>query len=209
MRIKLALAAGLLLIPLAAAVALSHVPLVVVRENLPETHQILVATNQAASACQSNEVLPAKTSAIRLGITTALGPRVTVEVRSGSHLITMGSHDAGWNGASVTIPVRPIPRPLTPVTICFQLTLLNGPAEMLGWPTKHSAATSNGKSLPGRMHIEYLRPAEHSWWSMATAVAWRLGLGRAASGSWNVFLVIALAASLVVLSSWLVLRELR
>jgi hypothetical protein len=208
-RIKLALAAGLLLIPLAAVVALSHAPLVVARENLPETHQILVATERAAGACQSNEVLPAGTSAIRLGITTALGPHVAVQARSGSQLITTGSHSAGWNGASVTIPVKPVAHTIAPVTICFQLTLLNGPAEMLGWPTKHSAAISNGKPLPGRMHIEYLRPAERSWWSMATAVAWRLGLGRAADGSWNVFLVMALAASLVVLSSWLVLRELR
>ncbi|HEY3827722.1 MAG TPA: hypothetical protein VGL57_00870 [Solirubrobacteraceae bacterium] len=211
MRIRLALAAGLLLIALAAARTLAHAPLVVTLDNSLVTHETLVSTTAPATACQAGEILPAGTSAIRLGLTTALGPRVRVTVWSGSRLLTEGVHGPGWEGASVTVPVRPVAsRTLAPVRVCLRLDLLNGPVSMLGWDTRHAiAATGGGKRLPGRMHIEYLRPAQASWLSMASATARRLGFGRAASGIWNAVLVGALAALLVAISCWLVTRELQ
>jgi hypothetical protein len=210
-RIRLALAIGLLLIALATAVTLAHAPLVVARDNSAVTHTSLVTTTGPAEACQRDEVLPGGTSAVRFGLTTVLGPRVNVRVFSDSRLITQGTRPPGWEGASVTVPVRPVPAgaPI-PIRICLQISTLNGPVSMLGWHTRHAPATGgSGKPLPGRMHIEYLRPSQGSWWSMATATARRLGLGRPASGTWNAFLVMALAAALVALSSWLLARELR
>jgi hypothetical protein len=211
MRVAIALASGLLAIAIVAAVTLSHTPLVLARENLPLTHKALVTARQPASACQTREVLPAGTSAIRLGLTTDFGPRVGVQAFSGSRLLTRGSYPQGWDGASVTVPVTPVSRTYGSVEVCFQISELNGPVEMLGLTTHRRAlkAHAGGQVLPGRMHLEYLRPGDQSWWSMATAVAWRLGLGRAAPGTWNALLVMALAATLIVLASWLVLRELR
>ncbi len=209
MRIAVALAASLLAIAVAMVAALAHAPLTVARQNLPQTHHPLGSTERAGSACQGGESLPRDTSAIRLGITAALGPRVTLQILSGPRVITRGAHAAGWDGASVTVPVKPVARTFTPVRICFQLRQLNGPVEMLGVPTGHArAATSEGRPLTGRMHIEYLRPGGASWWSMATATAWRFSIGRAASGPWNVFAVLALAALLVALSLWTATREL-
>ena len=40
--------------------------------------------------------------------------------------------------------------------------------------------------------VEYLRAGHGSWWSRASSVARHMGLGHAASGTWIVFLLIAL-----------------
>jgi hypothetical protein len=208
--VKLALAAGLLLIALAAGATLAHAPLVVARDNSGVTHEELVSTTGPAEACQSREALPRETSAIRLGLTAVLGPRVAVRVLSGSRLLTRGTQAPGWEGASATVPVRPLARAFAPVTVCIRMTLLNGPVAMLGWLThRATSAVGEGKHLPGRMHMEYLRAGGESWWSMATSTARRLGLGRTAAGTWNALLVMVLAAALIVLSSWLIARELR
>jgi hypothetical protein len=209
MRIKAALAASLALIALALALTLSHAPLAVARKGVAPEHT-LVSADKPAKACQASETLPRDTTAIRLGLTSALGPRVAVKVLSGSRAIARGSAAAGWSGASVTVSVKPISHTVAPVAVCFTTTLMNGTVAMRGVPTSpRAAAKSEEGPLPGRMGIEYLRPGNSSWWSQLTAVARHLGLGRAASGTWNALLVAALAAALVTLSSWLVLQELR
>jgi hypothetical protein len=209
-RVGLALAAGLLVITTAAVLTLAHAPLALVREGALRSHTKLVTTTGPASACQAHEVLPQGTAAIRLGLTTDLGPRVTVKVLSHSQVITQGTHPPGWEGASVTVPVRPLARAFAPVTVCARLGALNGPVAMLGLPTPAAqAAVSAGKALPGELLVEDLRPDPRSWWSMANAIAWRFSIGRAASGPWNAMLVLALAAMLVTLSAWLLTRELR
>jgi hypothetical protein len=207
--VKLALAAGLLLIGIAAAASLAHAPLVVAHENAPLTHATLVSTNTPTGACQAGEVLPRGTSAVRLGLTTVLGPRVAVQVLSHGRVIARGVHGPGWAGASVAVGLRPLARTFAPVTFCFRMDLLNGFVSMLGWHTHRAlAATADGKPLPGRMHLEYLRRGSESWWSMVLPIARRLGLGRPASGTWNAVLAAALALGLIALSSWLVVREL-
>ena len=209
MRVKVALAVGLALIALAFVLTLAHAPLTVARGGVATEHT-LVSTAKPASACQGGETLPRGTTTLRLSLVTELGPRVAVKVLSGSRLVTRGATPPGWSGASVTVPVQPLPRTVAPVKVCFAMTQMNGNVAMRGSPTGHAlAARSVEGPLPGRMGIEYLRPGGSSWWSKATAVARRLGLGRAASGTWNAFLVIALAASFIALSSWLVVKELR
>jgi hypothetical protein len=209
-RVKLVLAAGLLAIAAAIALTLSRAPSTVARANLPLTHTRLIETTQPAAACQAGEVLPAQTTAIRLGLSTNIGSRVTVQVFSGSHVVTTGERGPGWRGASVAVPLRALSQAVPEAKVCFQLSDLNAMIKMLGVPTGHAtAAVAEGKALPGRMHIEYLRAGRASWWSMVTAVARRLGLGRATSGTWNALLVLGLATLLVALSTWLVNRELR
>ena len=210
MRVRAALAAGVALIAVAFAWTLSRTPQVVARSNSEFTHKTIALTTTPAGACQARETMPRGTSSIRLGLTAVVGPRVTVEVRAGPRLLARGARGAGWEGGSVTVPVHPAARTASPVTVCFALDELNGPVEMLGLRTHRSPARGQeGKPLPGRLHIEYLRPGHATWWSMASATAQRLGLGRAASGTWNAVLVAALAATLIALSSWLVVRELR
>jgi hypothetical protein len=209
MRVKVALAAGLGLIAIALAATLSHAPLTIARESSP-ANQTLVSTNQAARGCQAQETLPRDTSAIRISLTSSLGPKVTVKVLSGKRVLTHGSYPPGWAGASVTVPVASISHTVTPVKVCFGLTSVNGKVLMRGEPSAPAvAAKSEEGALPGRMSIAYLRPGHRSWWSQATSVARRLGLGRAAAGAGNALLVLVLAATFVTLSSWLVVKELR
>jgi hypothetical protein len=209
MRIRVALAVGLALIAVAFVVTLAHAPLTVARRGLAPEHT-LVSTPKPAKACQGGETLPRDTVALRLSLAVALGPRVAVRVLSGSLVIAHGATPAGWSGASVTVPVRPLPRTVAPVKVCFAMTQMNGKVAMRGTPTSRAqAATSAGEHLPGRMNIEYLRRGASTWWSQATAVARHLGLGRTASGTWNAVLVMVLAASFITLSSWLVVKELR
>jgi hypothetical protein len=209
MRIRVALAVGLTLIALVFVVTLSHAPLTVAQSGVATEHT-LVSTTKSAAACQARETLPRETTALRLSLTSALGPRVTVKVLSGSHMIARGATPPGWSDASVTVPVQPLPHTVAPVKVCFTITQMNGKVAMRGTPTGSAlAARSMEGPLPGRMGIEYLRPSGSSWWSRATTVARRLGLGRAASGTWNALLVMALAASFITLSCWLVVKELR
>jgi hypothetical protein len=209
MRIRVALGVGLVLIVVAFVVTLAHTPLTVARSGVATEHT-LVSTGKPAAACQGGETLPRGTTALRVSLTSALGPRVAVRVLSGSHVIARGTTQPGWSDASVTVPVRALSRTVAPVKVCFAMTLMNGKVAMRGTPTGSAqAARSTEGPLPGRMGIEYLRPGASSWWSQATTVAHRLGLGRAASGTWNALLVIMLAASFITLSSWLVVKELR
>ncbi|MGA2164280.1 MAG: hypothetical protein ABSH36_07405 [Solirubrobacteraceae bacterium] len=209
MRIKVALGVGLALVALAFMVTLAHAPLTVARSGAATEHT-LVNTAKPAAACQGGETLPRGTTALRISLTSALGPRVAVKVLAGSRVIAHGTAPPGWSDASVTVAVQPQPHTVAPVQVCFAMTQMNGKVAMRGTPSASAqAARSTEGPLPGRMGIEYLRPGASSWWSHATAVAHRLGLGRAASGTWNAFLVIVLAASLITLSSWLVVKELR
>ncbi|HEY2768551.1 MAG TPA: hypothetical protein VGI76_09845 [Solirubrobacteraceae bacterium] len=210
MRIRVALVVGVTLIAVSLAWTLSRDPQVVASANSEYTHKKIAATTTPAGACQGRETLPQGTSAIRLGLTAVVGPRVTVKVLSGAHLLASGTRAAGWEGGSVTVPLHPAAQHAATAKVCFRISQMNGPVEMLGLRTSHGAALGQeGKRLPGRLHIEYVRPGHESWWSMASATARRLGLGRAAAGSWNALLVLALAATLIALSSWLLTRELR
>jgi hypothetical protein len=209
MRIKVALAIGLALIALAFVVTLAHAPLTVAGRGVATEHT-LVSTTKPAAACQGRETLPRGTTALRLSLTSALGPRVTVKVLSGSRMIARGATPPGWSDASVTVPVQPLSHTVAPVKVCFAMTQMNGKVAMRGTRTSPALAIQTPEGpLAGRMGIEYLRPGNNSWWSQATAVAQRLGLGHAAGGAWNALLVMALVASVVTLSSWLVVKELR
>jgi len=56
--------------------------------------------------------------------------------------------------------------------------------------------------------IEYLRPGESSWWSLATSVARRMGLGRAETGTWVALLAILLMVAVGGAMSRVILKEL-
>jgi hypothetical protein len=215
MRIRAALAGGLALIALALVVALSRAPATVVQARSVPPEKQLVTTTEDAGGCQRDEVLPRDTSAIRLGLFAVTTPAVAVKVfagsrAAGSRVIAQGTLAPGWSGEGATVAVNELPRTVSPVTVCFALESLNGEVTMVGRLTPAADATvGGGKPLPGRISIEYLRPGHRSWWSLAVSVARRLGLGRAASGTWNALLVVALAATVLSLSSWLVVRDLR
>jgi hypothetical protein len=210
MRIKIVIATGLALVAISVIVVLLHTPETVAATNGIQPTAELGATPTSASACQAGEALPAGTSAIRLQIEATTGPRVAVEVFEGAHLVTRGTEGTSWFGSAVTIPVRRVNRAFPHTKVCVKLSDLSGLVVFSGAPTSpRVAATVNGKPLPGRLRIVYLEPARESWWSLAGAVIQHMGVGRAASGTWIVFPIVALAAAAIALGSWSLTRELR
>jgi hypothetical protein len=209
-RLKLLLGAGLLLGIAAIAITLTEAPITLARLNTPQGAYLTEAQGKV-SACQAGELLPRGTSAIRLRAYAFLGPRVTVELRARGHVIADGERGSGWTGGVVTVPVSHLSTARSGVELCFTM-FGNGhePIELLGEPTSGArAARGQHGPLPGRVRVEYLRPGDASWWSIAPEVARRMGLGHAAPGTWSVLLVLALMGCLMALCSRLILRELQ
>jgi hypothetical protein len=206
--VRVALAVGLVLSAVALAVVLSRSPEVIAGTNaIGALPQPLRSVPGSGSACQADEALPAGTSAITLSLEATAGPRVAVGVLSGDRVIAHGESASGWTGAAVTIPVTPVRHVVRDTTVCFSFSGANERVSFLGARTSTArAATSGDSALPGRIGIEYLRSGSSSWWSLAHAIARRMGLGRAWSGGWVVLLVAALMACAIALASWSIVR---
>ena len=199
-----ALALGLTLTAAAIGTALAQSPARVIAVNTGE-HQPVKQTRERVSACQSEEVLPANTYAIRLGIGALLGPRVTVRAWSRGRVIAGGQRGSGWTGGVVTVPVGPLAHAVSGVRLCFDVDLHGEEsATLVGQPA--TGAKAHIGAVPGRVRVEYLRPSGSSWLSLASRVVRHMGFGNVAEGAWSVYLVIVLMASVVCLCSYLALR---
>jgi hypothetical protein len=209
-RIKVAIAIGVALIAVAVALTLTRAPASLARRNTGED-QILTNVSEAGDYCQSGEVLPRGTSAIRVHVYAEYGPRVAVTLSEGARTIAHGHQDAGWTGGAVTVPLRALAHRTAGVRLCIALSL-NGDETVspLG-ELKPPALAAHGAymTLPGRITAEYLRPGRSSWWSLLDEVARRAGLGHAPSGTWVAGLLVALMAGVLALCSRLLVRELR
>jgi hypothetical protein len=208
-RRALIVALGLLAVALAAV--LSGSPPSVTRSPLPLAELAeLGNVSGPTRLCQSGEVLPAGTTAVRLSLETLIGPPVALTASAGGRVLTSGRRAAGWSSGSVTIPVAPLARAHARVTICARVSR---PREQLNvdgvaGPPGTAVHEAHGNALEGRMFVEYLRPGTSSWLSRARSVARRMGLGHALDGGWIAILAAALMATVAALLSWLVVREL-
>jgi hypothetical protein len=205
--VRVALTAGFALMALAIVVVLSRSPLIVAGTNSVPVEGELGTVTGGAKGCQQSGTLPGGTSAIRLSLASILGPRLTVRVLSGSRLITQGERAAGWGIAeSVTVPVKRVARTTPNTRICVGVGAIVVPLTVFGGVVRTTAA--NGRTIKARhFRIEYLRAGHRSWWSLASSVARRMGLGHAPGGTWIVFFQIALMIAITVLASRLILRS--
>lgn len=210
MRVKLALLAGFALLAVALALTLLGSPMTVAATNrVPGREAALGGTTTGARYCQAGEVLPRGSSAIRIWLSAAAGPRVNVVVYAGARAIAGGTRPSIWIGGAVTVPLEPLPYTVTGATVCVSFRLHDETIGFQGMPTPAAAAAHDGRrTLGGRLIIDYLRPGKRSWMSLAGEVARRMGLGRAAAGTWIVLLALALFAAAVALASRLLLEEL-
>jgi hypothetical protein len=209
-RVTVALAAGLALLAVAIGLTLLHSPRSVAASNGSplEENRIALAT-RGATYCQAHELLPARTSAIRLSLLAFAGPSVHVVVLAGGHQITSGVQGSGWTSRVVTVPLRALPHAVPDVTVCVSFSLHDEHVFVFGEPTSAAMAAHDGnRALLGRMWIEYLRPGTRSWASLAPTIVDHMALGRAVSGIGIVFLALALLVAIAVLTSGLALREL-
>ena len=209
---RVALAAGLGLVVLALAIVLSGSPRVLAGGNgIEPVGKALRTVPGGGSACQGGETLPAGASAIRIGLGATAGPRVAVAVRGpDGRVLARGVSAQGWLANVVTVPIAPVAYTVRDATVCFGFAGADERISFFGVPTPaQTAARSAGRALPGRVAIEYVRSGDSSWWSLASSVARRMGLGRAWAGTWVALFVGSLMVALVALGSWLLMREAR
>jgi len=209
--VKLALLTGLALLALATGLTLTGSPATVAAGNRASGGgvQPIGTTTHGATYCQAHEVLPRGTSAIRVWLDAAAGPRVRVTVSSAGRTIASGTRGSNWIGGSVTVPVRPLPHRVADATLCVSFALQDETIVPQGMPAPAALAAHDGRqALAGRMIVEYLRSGERSWLSLAGEVARRMGLGRVAAGTWVVLVALALLCAAIALASRLLLREL-
>jgi Predicted membrane protein (DUF2142) len=205
--VKLAWAGGLALLALGVALTLSGSPVRVLATNDVPLQGELTTLHGAATVCQPEGELPHGVAGIRLGLESAIGPRVTVVASSGRRVLARGASDSGWEGADMTVPLHYGGGSVPGTILCVSLETSPKSVLVIGAASgPRIAAASGGESLGGRMRVEYLAPGRRSWWSQALAVARRLGLGRAPSGTWVGGLILALMLAVVALASALCLR---
>jgi hypothetical protein len=195
--VKVALAAGLTLLALAIGVTLLGSPTSVARTNRPagQPEEPVATTTQSARYCEAGEVLPSGTSALRIWLEAAAGPRVIVAVYAKGRLITGGQRGSDWIGGAVTVPVQPLAHTASPVTVCVSFAL------------RDETVIVQGSTAPLHMWIEYLRPGTRSWLSLTGEVVRHMGLGRAGAGIWVVLLALALLLAAAGLASRLLVKE--
>lgn len=204
LRTRIALAIGLALLIPAIGVTLSRSPATVSGANpIKSVGTYETVTGGLFEACQRNETLPAGTTAIRLSLDAILGPRIKLRALAGKRLLTSGERGAGWTAGDVTVPVKPLDRTAHGVAICFEFNALDESVALVG-----QRVTSGTPAKPGlgASRIEYLRPGDRSWWSLASTVAAHMSSGHAWPGAWVVpFLALVMSAILAAVC-WLSLR---
>jgi hypothetical protein len=209
--VRIALALGAALVALALGLTLQGAPASVAGTNGIREGAEVARTDRATSACQLQEALPAGTSAVRLTLAAEIGPPVSVTASAGGRPITHGARGAGWTGASVTVPVRPVSRGVSGATLCFALGRPLESVAIFGQkgPGANALSGPRGERLRGRMGVEYLRPGHASWFSLLPSIARRMGFGHAWPGTWIVFALALAMAGAAAMLAWLALRELR
>jgi hypothetical protein len=211
-KVLFALVAGFVILAIALVVTFSHSPPSLAWSNYaPLRGSILTTESGGGSACQGPLPLPADVSAVRISLYDSQGPRVAVRVLAGNRVLTSGVRGAGWIGESPTVPLAPVRRSVAGARLCFALGQPAGIVALQGSAASGPEALSfaGAKGPRVRMRVEYLKPGTSSWWSQATPVARRMGLGRWPSGTWLALLVVALLATIAAGVAWLTARELR
>jgi hypothetical protein len=195
-------------VAIAIGVVLTRSPVTVAGNNsVPAEHGVGYA-NGGTSDCQAAGTVPQGTSAIRFSFSNNVGPAVTVKVLSGARVVDEGTRPAGWGvDETVTVPVRRVSHAIPNAQVCVAFGKAVEAVEINGSPARATIPGSQPGSVV-RFRTEYLRPGHSSWWSLASTVARRMGLGHAPSGTWIVFLLIALMITVATLVSRLLLREL-
>ncbi len=208
--VTVALAVSGIVFAVAIAAVLSRSPSVVAASNgVPATgHAELELRGGDTSSCQRLGTVPRGTSALRISIGAGAGPRVRVALFSEGRIATRGELPAGWGlEAAADVPVRPLAHDIQNAVLCTSLGPGTGPLKALG--TLRTSTTEDTRLSEIELRVEYLRAGSSSWWSLASSIAYRMGLGRAISGTWIAFLALVLMIAVGVFAARLALADLR
>lgn len=205
LRARLALAVGAMAIATALGVVLSHTPLSVAGTNGVPAHPTIATIRKGGVICQAGGTVPAGTTSIRVSLSANVGPAVGLKVFSGLLLVTHGYREAGWGVAeTVTVPVSRVARASAASRIC---TTIGPAAETIDINGTKTGASANSHTI--LLRIEYLRPSQRSWLSLASSTAAHIGIAHAAGGAWIAYVAIAAMIAAAATAVRVLLRELR
>jgi hypothetical protein len=164
--------------------------------------------------CERFETVPADAAAVRFSVEpgpAAHGGALVVRILDGAGVVTRGERRGSWTGGSVDVPIAHVPDTLTEAQVCVRN---RGESTLThrghGVTPKRLGFTLRGEQWEREVRLAYLRAGRESWWSVATAVAHRFGLGRGELfGGWLAYawLLCVLATGGVTVA--LVMREWR
>lgn len=209
--VRIALALSGVVLALTLAAVLSRAPSVVAGSNGVRAiigRSELELRGGQTSSCQRIGTVPQDTSALRISLGAGAGPRVRVQVLSDGRVATQGELPAGWGlEAAADVPVKPLRHEIHDALLCTSLGPDTGPLKALGTP--RASTTEPTRLSEIALRVEYLRPGSGSWWSRAPSIAYRVGLGRAVSGTWIAFVALALMIAVGALGARIALADLR
>jgi hypothetical protein len=197
-QVRVILLTGLVLLAVAVLTTLSRSPPVVASTNSVAPQAVVAKTHGDSALCQAGERLPAGTDAIRLWVNTNISPSVQAVVTSGSRVVARGVQQPGRLTTVIAVPIAPLSHQVADATVCFRFGPAVEPVLLVGGRAPRPGI---GRT-PMKIRVEYLRPGSVTWWASALAVARRIGLGRAPSGTW----VALVPAVLMAIATFLVAR---
>jgi hypothetical protein len=207
-RPQIALVVGLALIAAAIAIVLSSSPIAVIGTN-SIAEEATENVNGDIGGCQYVGQVPRGTSAIRIPLAANSGPQVNIQVLAGSHRVSEGERAAGWGAdETITVPINALAHTIDNARICTTLGSTIESVGLRGMPASTTSLHNHG--LAGvALRMEYLQPGPQSWGSLLPSISRTLGFGHAIGGSWIILLLLAIMISLVALTSYLALGEIR
>jgi predicted membrane protein DUF2142 len=202
--VRVALTLGSLLLVAALLATLSRSPAVVAGSNSVAGDTHVATTRGNAVICQSHEVVPSGTVAVRLWVNTNVNPPTRVVLRSGSRVISEGAQGPGRLTSVIAIPIRRVRHELADATVCFVFGRAVEPVRLIGGPLSGS---TSGRAF-FKIRLEYMHAGDRTWWSRALSVARHIGLGRAPAGTWVAALPLTAMAVVALLVAWQIIRQL-
>jgi hypothetical protein len=207
------LAIGLLVLAVGVAVALSASSARRIATNGVVARSAAGTLSGSGTICELGERIPAGTGAIRISLGRNAHPQPAMRVVvAGGATRAVGNGDVSWGSQLTTAAIHPTVRQAATGSVCvvLQARQADASARMLIEPAEAAeGARVDGQQIPGRLHVEYLRPEPRSWWSFASTVVDRIGRGHAWSGASVALLAVLLTLTSILLASWQLVRSAR
>jgi hypothetical protein len=171
----------------------------------------VAAIGTGQSICETGELLPADTSALRVTATSYGKSTPSLHVTftgPGERLVSSGSVSAGWREGVVQIPITHVSHALEDTRACLRN---NGPVPIAlagAAPDPGFGMTVAGKPFEGRIRYDFMRPGRESWFELLPTIVYRSTLAKAGflrHWAWAAALVLMLLA--IGFAARIVIRE--
>jgi hypothetical protein len=177
---KLVLALGLLAIAAVAAVVLTRQGPRRSGTNLTPNTGFVIPLGAGQRLCEGEELLPGDTGALQLSVDAhgLPGPQLAVAVSGPAGSIGQGSLRYGWRSGVVRIPITRVLQTTIDAVVCLS-NLGTTPVTLAGsTPDPNFSIDISGKTLNGRLRIEYMRPGRESWLELFPTIVHRMSLAK-------------------------------